>query len=79
MDCLRFLVRLTSDLGLKEAQDYALLLKKAEKTAENKRQVPIYPSIAATSPEILRNSLPQVFLYDIFSSIRIKLYGGNSE
>lgn len=40
VDCLRFLVRLTSDLGLKEAQDYALLLKKAEKTAENKRQVP---------------------------------------
>ena len=39
MDCLRFLVRLTSDLGLKEAQDYALLLKKAEKASENKRQV----------------------------------------
>ena len=39
VDCLRFLVRLTSDLGLKEAQDYALLLKKAEKAAENKRQV----------------------------------------
>lgn len=39
MDCLRFLVRLTSDLGLKEAQDYAVLLKKAEKVNENKRQV----------------------------------------
>ncbi|CAI8003546.1 Intraflagellar transport protein 88 homolog [Geodia barretti] len=38
VDCLRFLVRLTSDLGLKEAQDYALLLKKAEKASENKRQ-----------------------------------------
>lgn len=39
VDCLKFLVRLCSDLGLKEAQDYALLLKKAEKALENKKQV----------------------------------------
>ena len=39
IECLKFLVRLTSDLGLKEAQEYSVLLKKAEKAAENKRQV----------------------------------------
>ena len=31
IECLKFLVRLCTDLGLKEAQDYATKLKKAEK------------------------------------------------
>ena len=39
IDCLKFLVRLTSDLGLKEAQEYSILLRKAEKTQEAKKQV----------------------------------------
>ena len=39
VDCLKFLVRLTTDLGLKEAQDYSLKLRKAEKTLETKKQV----------------------------------------
>ena len=38
MDCLKFLVRLCSDLGLKEAQEYSLKLRKAEKILEAKRQ-----------------------------------------
>lgn len=32
IECLKFLVRLCTDLGLKDAQDYATKLKKAEKT-----------------------------------------------
>ena len=39
MDCLKFLVRLCSDLGLKDVQEYILKLKKAEKLREAKRQV----------------------------------------
>ena len=38
LDCLRFMVRLCNDLGLKEAQDYSLILRKAEKSMEAKRQ-----------------------------------------
>ena len=38
LDCLRFMVRLCSDLGLKEAQQYSLELKKAEKATENKQR-----------------------------------------
>ena len=36
---LRFLVRLCTDLGLKEASEYATKLKKAEKAKEVKIQV----------------------------------------
>ncbi|XP_011637194.1 intraflagellar transport protein 88 homolog [Pogonomyrmex barbatus] len=36
IECLKFLVRLCSDLGLKEAQTYATELKKAEKAKELK-------------------------------------------
>ena len=39
IDCLRFLVRLSTDMGLKEAQEYSLLLQKVEKSREAKRQV----------------------------------------
>ncbi|KAK3576957.1 hypothetical protein CHS0354_005962 [Potamilus streckersoni] len=38
VECLKFLVRICSDLGLKEAQDYANKLKKAEKAQELKEQ-----------------------------------------
>lgn len=38
-DCLKFLVRLCTDLGLKEVQEYSLKLRKAEKAREAKRQV----------------------------------------
>ena len=36
---LKFLVRLCTDLGLKDAQDYATKLKKAEKAKELREQV----------------------------------------
>lgn len=36
---LRFLVRLCTDMGLKEVQDYATKLKKAEKIKEMREQV----------------------------------------
>ena len=36
---LKFLVRLCTDLGLKDAQDYATKLKKAEKAKELRDQV----------------------------------------
>lgn len=36
IECLKFLIRLCSDLGLKEAQLYASELKKAEKSKELK-------------------------------------------
>lgn len=36
VECLKFLVRLCSDLGLKEAQIYAAELKRAEKAKELK-------------------------------------------
>lgn len=39
MECLRFLVRLCSDLGMREAQDYALELKKIEKAKEVRERV----------------------------------------
>lgn len=39
MECLRFLVRLCSDLGMREAQDYALELKKIEKVKEVRERV----------------------------------------
>ncbi|KAF7281157.1 intraflagellar transport protein 88-like protein nompB [Rhynchophorus ferrugineus] len=38
-ECLRFLVRLCSDLGMREAQDYLLELKKLEKTKEVRERV----------------------------------------
>ncbi|XP_020568872.1 intraflagellar transport protein 88 homolog isoform X2 [Oryzias latipes] len=38
VECLRFLVRLSTDMGLKEVQDYATKLKKAEKTKEIQEQ-----------------------------------------
>ncbi len=39
IDCLKFLVRLCTDLGLKEAQEYSIKLRKAEKAREARRQV----------------------------------------
>ena len=39
VDCLKFLVKLCSDLGLKESQEYSLKLRKAEKMLEAKKQV----------------------------------------
>ena len=36
---LKFLVRICTDLGLKDAQDYANKLKKAEKTAKLREEV----------------------------------------
>lgn len=38
IDCLKFLVRICSDLGMKEVQEYEALLKKAEKAKETKEQ-----------------------------------------
>ncbi|KAL1436300.1 hypothetical protein MTO96_049813 [Rhipicephalus appendiculatus] len=38
VECLRFLVRLTNDLGLGESADYSAKLKKAEKAKETKEQ-----------------------------------------
>ena len=38
---LKFLVRLCTDLGLKDAQEYIQKLKKAEKARETKQQVHI--------------------------------------
>jgi len=43
VDCLKFLVRLCSDLGLKDVQEYSLKLKKAKKLREAKRQVKFPP------------------------------------
>jgi len=39
VDCLKFLVKLCSDLRLKEVQEYSLKLKKAEKLLDSKKQV----------------------------------------
>ena len=39
IDCLKFLVRLSSDMGLPEAQEYSLLLNKAEKAEEARKMV----------------------------------------
>lgn len=39
IECLKFLVRLCSDMGLKEAADYGLELKKAEKAKEMRNRV----------------------------------------
>ncbi|XP_014823004.1 PREDICTED: intraflagellar transport protein 88 homolog isoform X2 [Poecilia mexicana] len=38
VECLRFLVRLSTDMGLKEVQEYATKLKKAEKMKEIREQ-----------------------------------------
>ncbi|XP_064596903.1 intraflagellar transport protein 88 homolog isoform X2 [Liolophura sinensis] len=38
VECLKFLVRLCTDMGMKEAQEYATKLKKAEKAKELKEQ-----------------------------------------
>lgn len=38
MDCLKFLIRLCTDMGLKESQEYSLKLKKVEKAKEAKTQ-----------------------------------------
>ncbi|EEC17009.1 tetratricopeptide repeat protein 10, tpr10, putative [Ixodes scapularis] len=40
IECLRFLVRLTTDLGMNEASEYAAKLKKAEKAKELKEHRP---------------------------------------
>lgn len=37
VDCLKFLFRLASDLGLKEVNEYSLKLRKAEKLKEEKQ------------------------------------------
>lgn len=39
IDCLKFLVRLSTDMGLVEAQEYSLLLSKAEKAEETRKMV----------------------------------------
>ncbi|KRT81393.1 Anaphase-promoting complex subunit 3 protein [Oryctes borbonicus] len=39
VECLRFLVRLCSDLGMREAHDYALELKQLEKSKEVRNRV----------------------------------------
>ncbi|KAJ1521467.1 hypothetical protein ONE63_003135 [Megalurothrips usitatus] len=39
IECLKFLVRLCSDMGLKETADYAIELKKAEKAKEVRNRV----------------------------------------
>lgn len=39
VECLKFLVRICTDLGLKDVQEYAQKLKKAEKAKELKQQV----------------------------------------
>uniref|UniRef100_A0A8C6LJ60 Intraflagellar transport 88 n=2 Tax=Nothobranchius furzeri TaxID=105023 RepID=A0A8C6LJ60_NOTFU len=41
VDCLCFLVRLSTDMGLKEVQEYATKLKKAEKMKEIREQVDV--------------------------------------
>ena len=38
VECLKFLVKLSSDMGLREAQEYAMELKKAEKAREIRDQ-----------------------------------------
>ncbi|OXU19875.1 hypothetical protein TSAR_011846 [Trichomalopsis sarcophagae] len=38
IECLKFLVRLSNDLGLKEAQTYAIELRRAEKAKETKER-----------------------------------------
>ncbi|XP_070567544.1 intraflagellar transport protein 88 homolog isoform X4 [Ptychodera flava] len=38
IECLKFLVRLCTDMGLKEVQEYATKLKKAEKAKEQREQ-----------------------------------------
>lgn len=39
VECLRFLIHLCSELGMREAQEYALELKKLEKTKEVRDRV----------------------------------------
>nr|CAD7458130.1 unnamed protein product [Timema tahoe] len=39
IECLKFLIRLSTDLGLKEATDYALELKRAEKSREVRERI----------------------------------------
>lgn len=39
VECLRFLVRLCTDIGLKEVQEYATKLKRLEKMKEMREQV----------------------------------------
>lgn len=39
IECLRFIVRLCQDLGMKELQEYSMLLGKAEKAKEMKEKV----------------------------------------
>lgn len=38
IECLKFLVRICTDLGMQEVQEYTAMLKKAEKTKENREQ-----------------------------------------
>lgn len=51
---LRFLVRLCTDMGLNEVQDYATKLKKVEKMRELREQV--HPNVAC-SPTGLNRSV----------------------
>ena len=44
VECLKFLVKLASDMGLREAQDYALELKKAERSKEVNPNHPCHAS-----------------------------------
>ncbi len=39
VDCLKFLFRLANDLGLKEANEYSMKLRKAEKMNDEKQLV----------------------------------------
>uniref|UniRef100_A0A8C5E5E0 Intraflagellar transport 88 n=1 Tax=Gouania willdenowi TaxID=441366 RepID=A0A8C5E5E0_GOUWI len=49
IECLRFLVRLCTDMGLKEVQEYATKLKKVEKMKEIKEQVGLQPDSGRSS------------------------------
>uniref|UniRef100_A0A8C5E5X1 Intraflagellar transport 88 homolog n=1 Tax=Gouania willdenowi TaxID=441366 RepID=A0A8C5E5X1_GOUWI len=53
IECLRFLVRLCTDMGLKEVQEYATKLKKVEKMKEIKEQVGLHSSSSSTKGERL--------------------------
>ena len=53
---LKFLVRLCTDLGLKDAQEYIQKLKKAEKAREAKQQV-----LCVTRPTIIKHGNCLIF------------------
>lgn len=60
VECLRFLVRLCSDLSMKEAQDYALELKKLEKSKEVRNRV------SSSRPGIITSTWPLTFYFVLF-------------